>query len=158
MLLEHVTPAMQPSAFLALDPKLPLLAARAAVEIDNLLIDTARNPASGSLEAVEKILSLIQNAPPASANGGDSAKSFSDPLSNALFARAYDSSLKKLAVDSDNSLRTAMETLSKQLSEHATSNTDFLRAFRDFFLALSIAVSNTRAVTANDRFKHAHKR
>jgi hypothetical protein len=138
-----------------LDPDLSFLAASAALELDNLLNDSA-----SSLEHVEKLAKLLlSSAGSATATVGD-IRMLIDPVSSNVLNRAilesYDvklSSLKELSKQTSQLSESLKKTLSNVVSEKQN-----LKSLRDFCLSLSRLASTSRKSIYGEQPTHPYRK
>ena len=124
--------------FSVFDPALPLLAAKAALQLDKLRIDpgSARTSAV-SVDAVEQLQHLLQGTADATQQGAQRA--LVDPLSARVLSEAVAQFAEKTRIDSFEELWTQLAQVLALLDPSALRalTPEQLAAVRDFFLALS---------------------
>lgn len=136
-------PAMLPASrpLPSQDPDLSLRAARAAAEVDQLILGTS-TPGQGPrhvVDALEGFVSLLNNDVQG-AGGGQ--KSFMDPASSRIFVRAYEQSNLNLAnkkirsyVELGDVLKSVLEML--QTAHQKGLDRPKMERLRSFFIYLS---------------------
>jgi hypothetical protein len=157
----HETTAEPEVLLRALDPNLPLLAATAAVEIDNLLVAqafgaTAKLP---PLEALPKIAQMLKDYDP-EAIAGAGPRKLCDPVSNSILDQAYKATFSPARHPSIESFREATNRLARAASptDKPGSSDQFLAEFRDFLIALSSYSAAKRQSALRERSKPSYRR
>ena len=113
----------------ALDPRLPLWASRAAVQLDNLI-----NKKSSDLSAVAHLLQLLKEDLSSGVSSG-----WSDPSDEAVFYQAFQKTHPDDHLESLGDVRAAARKIMLQLevASKSTFDTNLLEKLRDFCIALS---------------------
>lgn len=123
--------ANRPQTLRAQDADLPILAAQAAIELDNL-----RRNRSVELNAVRTITLRLTNA--LSANGEDKDRAILDSSTAAIVGRAFDSAAWPHAVTSTDQLMNETRALAQKLNDlNPETGGQGLETMRNFFVALS---------------------
>jgi hypothetical protein len=138
MKLQIDTPVLRPW-LRALEPSLPMLATRAAVELDA----QRRGGSTASMEAVRELSELLKNSFNQEIDGGASRQSSSllDPNTMVLVGRALESIPDK-RVTKVAELQQMMQEISDWLDQCAdNSNANHAAILRDFCLALAKGAS-----------------
>ena len=132
------TEAISARGFSVFDPALPLLAAKAALQLDKLRIDPGNAQTSEArVDAVEKLQHLLQGTADSTQQG--TQRALVDPLSARVLSEAVSQFGEKKPIDSFEELWTRLAEL-LVLLKPATLRAlkpEQLVAVRDFFLALS---------------------
>jgi hypothetical protein len=142
-----------------LDPSLPLLAAQAAVEIDNLLISLEQKQTPGardkSLPHLSKMLTQVQEL-----SVGVQTRSMVAPIIGGnVLLRAYTDTFK--SSPSTESLRDAMNNLLEAFSNASTDHRlskDTLVPLRDFCATLSNYAASKRLSVYGNKPRHPYSR
>jgi hypothetical protein len=145
--------------FRALDPRLPALAATAAVQLDNLLLrQKGVTTAPAELDAVEDLARLLKAAL-VSGQSGD-VRALMDPITTSVFTSAYKESHQGAQLQSLEDLSTvASQLLSEFLSvESAQQSEKLLSSMRDFCIALSNFAASKQESVYGGRQQHPHKK
>lgn len=131
-------PNSQP--FDALNPDLPFLAANAALELDNILNDTA-----SSLSYVEKLERLLESSAREQKVAGGRTRLLVDPVSSNVLSRALVASHQSNPGTLQD-LAEAISVLSGYIKKLRASNLakDNIASLRDFCVALSTYASASR--------------
>lgn len=144
----------------ALDPDLPIVAARAAMQLDSV-IATARHGKAiegARTDAIEQLSSMMSNISTAIAgeSGDLASRSLVDPLTATMVSRAYkDASHKDLK--SLNDLSAAADKLSEMFRKASSSENqgqdpyEALVLLRDFCVKLSEYAASKRQLAYGDR-------
>jgi hypothetical protein len=124
--------------FSVFDPALPLLAAKAALQLDKLRVDTVNDKTSEvRVDAVEKLQDLLQGTADSTQHG--TQRALVDPLSARVLSEAIAQFGEKKRIDSFEELWTRLGELLALLNPTTLRalKPDQLAIARDFFLALS---------------------
>lgn len=124
--------------FSVFDPALPLLAAKAALQLDKLRIDAGSvHTAEARVDAVEKLQHLLQGTADSTQQG--TQRALVDPLSARVLSEAVSQFGEKKTIDSFEELWTRLAELLALLNPATLRalKPEQLAAVRDFFLALS---------------------
>lgn len=142
------------TAFSALDPNLPLTAARAGVQLDNLIAGR-----QSKIDALRDLSCLLQNYFSAPAPGGGEKSSF-DPVSVNIFSNAYSAFSHDAKLRTRGDLSNALLLLNTAMTKAVeTAAPDGLEALRDFCVALSEYSSlKRRALLGRNRPSNPNKR
>lgn len=138
------------------DPNMPFLAAKAALELDNLA-----NEKISSLTHVKELAKLLTSSAgvPSGAGSGE-ARSLIDPISSNVITRAfldsYQQSFKSMTELASATL--ALSTNLNEASSDVSSNRELLAQLRDFCLALSRYASNCRESVYGERASHPYRK
>lgn len=138
------------ASFSVLDPRVPMLAAKAALQLDRCIIDRTHSgsPGEKDLAAVRELGSMLRSATGPAV--GPSAKGLIDPASIAALSQAivrYDSSFNESSDKFAAGLRSVVEQLT--VERLAVCDTSILAAVRDFFVVLS----NLAATSQQSRYR-----
>ncbi len=136
-----------------MDPDLPLLASKAAIELDN---EIAGRPAD--LEPVRRLASLLRNSI-AQADTAGSLKSLMDPSTVTALGRALSESGGAGSITTVDQLFAKSRDIADQLTDSG-SGTDKvdLRWAREFFVALARGAAAHRHSARSRRRKHPARR
>jgi len=124
--------------FSVFDPALPLLAAKAALQLDKLRIDMGNAETSEvRVDAVEKLQHLLQGTADSTQQG--TQRALVDPLSARVLSEAVSQFGEKKHIDSFEELWSRLAELLVLLNPATLRGlkSEQLVAVRDFFLALS---------------------
>lgn len=124
--------------FSVFDPALPLLAAKAALQLDKLRIDMGSvHTSEVRVDAVEKLQHLLQGTADSTQQG--TQRALVDPLSARVLSEAVSQFGEKKRIDSFEELWTRLADLLALLDPSALRalKPEQLASVRDFFLALS---------------------
>jgi hypothetical protein len=124
--------------FSVFDPALPLLAAKAALQLDKLRIEMGSTHATeAQVDAVEKLQHLLQGTADSSQQG--TQRALVDPLSARVLSEAVSQFGDKKRINSFEELWTRLAELLTLLNPATLRalKPDELATARDFFLALS---------------------
>lgn len=151
----------RPKTFWALDPQLPLIAAKAAVQLDRLISSKRREgePIARSYDAIKQLAGFFDGSI-AGAEAGQMDKCFVDPVGLTLFAKAYNHSHQAEPVRTKQELQSAAQKLSRALADPETSKNDdsSLASLRDFCVALSDYAANSRKIILGNRQEHPFRK
>jgi hypothetical protein len=150
------TPA-SPSELRALDPDLPILAARAAMQLDRAIGATRRGQAVPGLrfDAIEELSRRVSQVS-ASISGGTASRALVDPLTASVLSRAY-AEATHAPLQSWQDLEKAASELSRlfeQASHHPKKAPDpvaGLELLRDFCVKLSEYAALKRQLAYGER-------
>lgn len=149
----------------ALDPDLPILAARAAMQLDSA-ISVVRSGKFRSLrtDAIDQLAKLLSNMSSAIAgeSGDLASRSLMDPLTANIVSRAY-SDASKANLTSLGQLKSAAEKLSEMLKKASSQQQGndpvaALVLLRDFCVNLSEYAASKRQLAYGERPTNAHWR
>jgi hypothetical protein len=143
-------------ALRALDPDLPIVAARAAVQLDAAIAIATGNarPTELRTDAIDQLAGMMTNI--TSSIAGPAAKSLVDPLTMNLVSRAYSDS-SHASLSSFNDLQEAAQTLSKMFEkvsggkERGAELLKMLETLRDFCIKLSEYAASKRQLAYGNR-------
>lgn len=153
---EKITPR---SVFWALNSRLPLMAAEAAVEFD-WIIQGKRGEPGLSFEAIDSLASLLNDSLGKTQLEAGS-KAFSDPLGLSLFAKAYNETNKDHPVKTRAELLEAVNELTtslKKIQEGSKIDNSVLEKMRNFFVALSEYATVYRKMVYGNRQEHPYRK
>lgn len=120
--------------FRVLDPELPILAARAAIQFDRII--AGRPIVPGGTDDIKKLAGLF-STPGYENAAGNQLKSMIDPVSVDVFTRAYSQSIGA-KLQSWNDLKNALQKVVELLNKKEVDNSkEQLNALRDFCIHLS---------------------
>ena len=148
---------VQSTQLRALDPELPVLAARAAMQLDLALGAFRQGTPTGSLrtDAINQLATMMSNVSTAMA-GGAAARGLVDPLTANIVSRAYsDVSDEKLKSWQD--LEAAASKISKLFQrvgitqEQGNDPLENLKLLRDFCVKLSEYAASKRQLAYGER-------
>ncbi|HQU07606.1 MAG: hypothetical protein B7X04_01530 [Parcubacteria group bacterium 21-54-25] len=152
----------RPPVFWALDPRLPRIAAQAAVEFDWLVQQkTGNNLPHVSREAINALHLLLSESTGTAQPGGPDNKGFVDTLGLNLFAKAYNASHTGHPVRTRDELDTAMRQLVDSLYRAGENNElaeNILADMRDFCAKLSDYGSAYRKMIYGSRQEHPYRK
>jgi len=143
--------------FRALDPQLPLLSAKAAVQLDNLRLKMAGQFASEPrIDAIQALVQRLTGA----LDAVTSSKALFDPitetvLSSALAQSHHDQMTKQ------KDFRLAADELTKllqRLEKNQATSQEELASWRDFCIAVSTLSASKQQSIYGTRPHHAHRR
>jgi hypothetical protein len=150
-----------PSVFWALDPRLPRIAAQAAVEFDWLIqVKHGKSIASLSRESIRTLWWLLSESI-GKAQLDTESKAFVDSVGLSLFVKAYNETHKAHPVKTRRELASAVKELTSSL-EKAQQEEDLdegiLRKMMDFCVALSEYAAVYREVVYGNRQEHPYRK
>lgn len=142
------------TAFLAFNSKVPLVAAKAAVEIERY-----RNDKAADLSSALELSRIVTEKIGPSASQSPSPKRLHDPLGTGVLTRAYNSSNQaEPGQNLQNSLRATLD-VAAQLSSISPSLTDAqLLRLRDFCISLAEMCQMNSKLVSEDRPTNSHKK
>ena len=141
--------------FRALDPDLPLLAARAAVQLDRLIIKgSTGNEPMDALKELSAMLSGVRMK----AQGGGCEKELLDPFSVTILNRALVKSSPEQPIKSESDFIEATQTLAKSLDTPSDNSLDVLKNIRNFCIHLSNYSSAQRQIAFSGNPKPSYIR
>jgi hypothetical protein len=156
-LLELVTAeeATRSPLFWSLDSKLPMLAAKAAVEIDWYIQKMISRFGVKRCKSIEKIHAILDKSMKAAS--GVNTSSFVDPLGISLIAHAYKAIDHNLEFDSRHDLIIEVDkvinTLSKVQADEIIEQAELQKTL-DFLVALSQKAADYRETVYGNRQEH----
>jgi hypothetical protein len=137
--------------FRVTDSEFPLIAANAALEVDNVI-----QGQNGSFENVTRLSKLLEKAIIRDTGQVAKVKSLMDPVSTGVFSRAFLKSHKR-SLKSLNELAAEAYSLSTQLGS-IDGKREMLQAVRDFCVALSKLALASRPAVQHCRLRNPHRR
>ncbi len=146
----------------ALDPDLPIIAARAAMQLDLVIGSIQHNEQLGQLrtDAIKQLATMISNL---NGNAAGGLKCLVDPLTANLLSKAY-SDASRAQLNSLQELEGAMKKLGQMLVEASTQEVpqqDPVRALtlvRDFCVKLSEYAASKRQLAYGEKPVPAFRR
>ena len=135
------------TVFSTFDPDLPLIAARAAIEIELLRLGKSTDLSSiHDIASLTSLSSGIKGSP-------NLNRSLVDPVGGSVFARAFSSSLSTTPTRSLAQLEIASDSMAKELGEigpDSLPSATQLTTIRDFCAALSRYSTVAQALVSGD--------
>lgn len=144
--------------FRALDPELPLLAARAAMQIDNLIVLRASGEdiRNAPIDAFRRLSGLISHV--GEVRGRTThVRSLMDPVTARVFSQAY-SDASNQSLKSWQELSVAARKLSVLFGKGTDNSPEHLELMRDFCVKLSNLSASQRQMTYGGRPKSRYWR
>lgn len=136
--------------FSVFDPALPLLAAKAAMQLDRLRVARERNDADAvRVDAVEKLQSMLNHVAAGDIVGG--TRAFVDPFSLQVLSDSFSEPNNRVGSLEDLWKRLGQLLQSLDPATLANLNNQQLGQLRDFFLALSNYSAAGQLSTARTR-------
>ena len=136
-------------ALRVLDPDLPLLAAEAAIDIDNLLSNRSKD-----MTAISKLAELLKNS--IKVNSIGFPHSLMDPATLTILSEALSHAAGNNKVE--GLLSEAVKISTSLSSEDPMKNTEELEKAREFCIALSTAVATYRKSIRDLRPMHPFRK
>lgn len=159
----EVRKPVRSSKLWSLDQRLPLIAARAAVEFDRLVQSVQKKEPSQIVRRLNAIaeLSLMLGESMGNVTQSTIKKGFVDPLGLNLFAKAYNKTHSEHQVTTRSALLEAMEQFSKDLKNstgNLVNDEGSLENMRDFCVALSEYATINRELVYHSRQDHSYRK
>jgi hypothetical protein len=139
-----------------LDPELPLIAARAALQLDVFLaaLRTGTSVAHGRVDAIESLSRMVSSLTGGQAAGGVHA--LVDPMTADVLSRAYTDAAHSAPLSTWQQLEQAIHDLAGKLAQVGVGSTrddqvQALVVLRDFCLRLSEYAANKRQIAYGEK-------